>query len=70
MLKFREVKFNNMQSMLEKLIAGLFKATDQQQQTVTLATNLFNSGVLKIGIGNVVSTNFLYNQNNMFTFKI
>ena len=41
-------KFNNIQSMLEKLIAGHSNATDQQQ-TTTLVTNLFNSGVLKSG---------------------
>ena len=40
--------------MLEKLIASPSKATDQQQ-TTTLATNPLNSGVLKIGTGNVVS---------------
>jgi glucuronate isomerase len=36
------------QSMLEKLIAGHSNATDQQQ-TTTLVTSLFNSGVLKSG---------------------
>lgn len=50
----KEEKFNNMQSMLGKLIGGLSNATDQQQ-TTALATNLFNSGVLKIGTGNVIS---------------
>ncbi len=66
----KEEKFNNMQSTLEKLIPGLSNATDQKQ-TTTLATNLFNSGVLKIGhVCRFVSINFLYNQNKMFTFKI
>ncbi len=44
----KEEKFNNMQSMLEKLIPGLSNATDQKQ-TTTLATNLLNPGILKIG---------------------
>ena len=49
-MKFRaiEERFNKMQSMLEKLIAGLSETTDQEQ-TEVLARNLFNSGLLKIG---------------------
>jgi hypothetical protein len=41
-----EKKFNNMQGMLEKLIAGLFNTTDQNQLN-TMAKSLVNSGVLK-----------------------
>ena len=44
----KEEKFNNMQSMLEKLIPGLSNAT-AQKPTTTLVTNLLNSGILKIG---------------------
>ena len=44
----KEEKFNNMQSMLEKLIPGLSNAT-AQKPTTTLATNLLNPGILKIG---------------------
>ena len=44
----KEGTFNNMQSMLEKLITGLSNAINQQQ-TITLATNQFNSGLFKIG---------------------
>jgi integrase/recombinase XerD len=47
-MKFRamEERFNNMQSILEKLIAGLSKTTDQQQAN-TIAQSLFSSGMLK-----------------------
>jgi hypothetical protein len=41
-----EKKFNNMQGMLEKLIAGLSNTTDQNQLN-TMAKSLVNSGVLK-----------------------
>ena len=41
-------RFNNMESILEKLIAGLSKATDQHQFN-TMTQSLFSSGVLKIG---------------------
>ena len=41
-----EKKFNNMQGMLEKLIAGLSNTTDQNQPN-TMAKSLVNSGVLK-----------------------
>jgi predicted amidophosphoribosyltransferase len=37
---------NNMQSMLEKLIEGFSKTTDQQQAN-TIAQSLFSSGMLK-----------------------
>jgi hypothetical protein len=47
-LSVMEERFNNMQAMLEKLIAGLSKTTDQQQTDV-LAANLFNSGFLRVG---------------------
>jgi methionyl-tRNA synthetase len=40
-------RFSNMESMLEKLLAGLSKATDQQQFNIMTQT-LFSSGVLKI----------------------
>jgi hypothetical protein len=39
-------QLNNTQHMLEKLIAGLSKTTDQQQVN-TMAESLFSSGVLK-----------------------
>ena len=47
-MKFRamEERFNSMQSMLDKLVAGLSKATDQQQLNF-MAESLFASGVLK-----------------------
>ena len=47
-MKFRamEERFNNMQFMIEKLIAGLSKTTDQQQAN-TIAQSLFSSGMLK-----------------------
>ena len=46
--KFRslEERFNIMQSMLEKLIVGLNKITDQQQLN-TLAESMFASGIFK-----------------------
>jgi hypothetical protein len=40
-------RFSSMESMLEKLIAGLSKATDQQQFNIMTQT-LFSSGVLKV----------------------
>jgi hypothetical protein len=40
-------QFNPIQSMLEKLIAGLGKAQDQQQVN-TMAESLFSSCVLKL----------------------
>jgi hypothetical protein len=45
-LSIMEERFNNMQSMLEKLISGLSKSTDQQQLN-TVAESLFSSGVIK-----------------------
>ena len=41
-----EERFNNMQSMLERLVAGLSKTTDQQLAN-TIAQSLFSSGMLK-----------------------
>jgi hypothetical protein len=41
-----EVRFNNMQSMLEKLIAGLSTNTDQNKLD-SVAQSLFSCGVLK-----------------------
>jgi integrase/recombinase XerD len=45
-LKDMKVQFNTMQSMLEKLIAGLSKTSDQQQFN-TMTQSLLSSGVLK-----------------------
>ena len=47
--KFRaiEERFNNMQSMLEKLITGLKEVTDQQQVNI-ITESLFSSGALKV----------------------
>ena len=47
--KFRaiEERFNNMQSMLEKLITGLREVTDQQQVNI-ITESLFSSGALKV----------------------
>jgi integrase/recombinase XerD len=44
--KAMEERVNRMQSILEKLIAGLSKTTDQQQAN-TIAQSLFSSGMLK-----------------------
>jgi hypothetical protein len=38
-------RFSSMESMLEKLVAGLSKATDQQQFNA-MAQSLFSSGIL------------------------
>jgi hypothetical protein len=46
-LKDMKVQFNTMQSMLEKLIAGLSKTSDQQQFN-TMTQSLLSSGVLKV----------------------
>ena len=48
-MKFQaiEEKFNNMQLMLEKLITGLSKTTDQHQLN-SIARSLYSSGVLEI----------------------
>jgi integrase len=46
-LSIMEKQFNNMQSMLEKLIAGLSKTSDQQQFN-TMTQSLLSSGVLKV----------------------
>ena len=46
-LSVMEVRFNNMQSMLEKLIAGLSKTRDQQQVN-TMTESLLSSGILKV----------------------
>lgn len=40
-------RFSSMECMLEKLVAGLSKAKDQQQFN-TMTQTLFSSGVLKI----------------------
>ncbi|HZI69787.1 MAG TPA: site-specific integrase [Nitrososphaeraceae archaeon] len=56
-LSIMEERFNNMQSMLEKLIAGLSNAINHQQ-TITLATHQFNSGLFKIGTRNVIPFRF------------
>ena len=47
-MKFRamEERFNNMQSMIEKLISHLTNTTDQQQAN-SIAQSLFTSGILK-----------------------
>jgi hypothetical protein len=57
-MKFQamEERFNNMQSMLEKLIAGLSKTRDQQQVN-NMAASLFSSGVLKISYTNTTTEN-------------
>ena len=48
-MKFRaiEERFNNMQTMLEKLIAGLSKTTDQHQLN-SIAHSLYSSGALEV----------------------
>jgi integrase len=46
-LTIMEKQFNNMQSMLEKLIAGLSKTSDQQEFN-TMTQSLLSSGVLKV----------------------
>jgi hypothetical protein len=45
-LEMMEEKFNAMQSMMEKLLVGLSKETDQQQLN-TIAQSMFSSGILK-----------------------
>jgi hypothetical protein len=45
-MKVLTTRVNSMQSMLEKLIVGLNKTTDQQQLN-TLAESMFASGILK-----------------------
>ena len=47
-MKFKamEERFNNMQSMIEKLISHLTNTTDQQQAN-SIAQSLFTSGILK-----------------------
>ena len=45
-LTVMEERFNNMQSMLEKLITGLSR-TENQQQFNLMAETLVTSGVLK-----------------------
>ena len=42
-----EERFDEMQTMMEKLIAGLAKITDQEPLT-TVSKSLFSSGILKI----------------------
>jgi hypothetical protein len=44
--KYMEEKFDVMQSMMEKLIIGLSKTTDQQQLN-TVAQSMYSSGILK-----------------------
>ena len=48
-MKFRaiEERFNNMQTMLEKLITGLAKTTDQCQLN-SIARSLYSSGALEV----------------------
>jgi integrase len=46
-LTVMDEKFNNMQGMLEKLVAGLVNATDQQKVNA-VAESLFSSGALKV----------------------
>ena len=50
-MKFRtiEERFNNIQSMLEKLIIGLSKTADQQQFN-TITQSLLSSGVLRVAL--------------------
>ncbi len=45
-LKYLEEKFDVIQSMMEKLIIGLSKTTDQQQFN-TIAQSMLSSGILK-----------------------
>ncbi|HZA70374.1 MAG TPA: zinc ribbon domain-containing protein [Nitrososphaeraceae archaeon] len=45
-LEKMEEKFNAMQSMMERLLVGLSKETDQQQLN-TIAQSMFSSGILK-----------------------
>ena len=45
-LSVMEERFNNMQSMLEKLILGLTTSRNQEQLNA-IAESLFSSGVLK-----------------------
>ena len=45
-LSMMEERFNNIQSMFEKLIADLSKTTDQQHINI-VAESLFSSGILK-----------------------
>jgi flagellar capping protein FliD len=46
-VKSIQSQLNTVQSMLEKLITGLSKTTDQQQFN-TMAESLLSSGVLKV----------------------
>lgn len=46
-LKRMEERFDVIQSMMEKLIVGLFTTTDQQQLN-TIAKTIFSSGILKM----------------------
>jgi hypothetical protein len=46
-----EERFNNMQGILEKLVAGLAKSTDQQQLN-SMARSLFSSGAKKRRVKN------------------
>lgn len=46
-LSIMEDKFNNMQSMLEKLVSGLTATVDQQQFN-NMAKSLFSSGALTV----------------------
>ena len=54
-LKFKslEEKFNTMRSMMEKLLVGLSKETDQKQLN-TIAQSMFSSGILKLMNGSEV----------------
>jgi hypothetical protein len=45
-LSMMEERFNNIQSMFEKLIADLSNTTDQQHINI-VAESLFSSGILK-----------------------
>jgi hypothetical protein len=50
-VKFRamEERLNNMQQMLEKLVSGMSRASDQQKLN-TMAESLFSSGILKAAV--------------------
>jgi len=53
-LDLMEEKFNNMQSMLEKLIAGLSQTRDQRQIN-SVAASLFSSGIVKVSAAKVTN---------------
>jgi len=53
-LDLMEEKFNNMQSMFEKLIAGLSQTRDQRQIN-SVAASLFSSGIVKVSAEKVTN---------------